>query len=176
MTRWLLVGIALISVACGGDSPTAPTSPTPPPVATPPPTPPAPPQTPTLAVIAGQWSGSFELQVQGQRVVGTITLNLQQDGREITGSWEQGRPQNAPSGYIPWSGRIRGDVALNGAETRFTGTATIVAETDSGTGACRGTVALEGPSTASSLRWTGPNVVFENCGNTVGGFVWIVSR
>jgi hypothetical protein len=84
---------------------------------------------------------------------------------------------SAGPNFNAWHGDITGTLTLDGTgTTRFNGTATIIAEIQTGTGACHGRVTLEGTVTATSIRLEGPNVSFSDCLNTIGGFVWVLSR
>jgi hypothetical protein len=166
--------VSALTLACGSDSPTAPTSiavaPAPTPLPTPAPTP-----APTLAQIGGEWNGSLELQIDGVRRFGTVALRLEQNDRSVRGTWRVTGGQTP--GTNPWRGDINGTLTLaeNGV-TRFSGTATIVAEISSGTGACHGSVVMEGASSAQSMRWEGPNPTFTDCRNNTGGYIWTMTR
>jgi len=176
-----LVLVGILAVGCGGGSgsPSAP-SPTPqPPATTPTPNPtPQPTPQPALAQIGGAWNGSHEFQQQGRRLFGRVAVTFDQSDRTVRGSWlfTDGAGSAGPS-FNAWHGEITGTLSLdvNGA-THFAGTATIVAEISSGTGACHGRVTLEGTATAASLRIDGPNVTFFDCSGSIGGFVWILTR
>jgi hypothetical protein len=171
----------VLAYSCGGSSPSGPTPQppaTPPPTPTPTPTPsPTPAPTPTLAQIGGAWTGSHELQQQGSKRFGRIGISFEQNDRAVHGPWLFTSGAGSESGsFNAWHGQITGTLTLDGSgTTRFNGTATIVAEIQTGTGACHGRVTLEGTVSASSMRLEGPNVAFSDCLNTIGGFVWILS-
>lgn len=72
--RWaILVCVALLAAACGGDdSPTAPTTePEPEPI-----------------TLTGSWSG----RVEGTLVIGEANAELTQDGANVTGDWSMQMP------------------------------------------------------------------------------------
>src|SRR5688572_20832900 len=96
MLRRLALGVVVLSVACGGgnSSPAAPSTPT---VITPP-APPAPPPTPqpTIPNLSGTWTGSHELQIEGQRAFGRISVTLEQLSRTVRGTWQHVQQNPTP--------------------------------------------------------------------------------
>jgi len=171
-----VLGALLLTVACGGGGSSSPTSPsgtssttsagggsnTPSPTPTPAPTGPA--------NIGGNWTGTAELQISGVRYFSNISMTLTQGSGSARGTWV------FTSAGWDMQGEVSGNLSGSGNSTLFSGTATIVGEPRSNTGKCHGTVVMSGTSTATSMRWTGPDVRLTDCVNNVGGFVWIFNR
>lgn len=147
---------ALLLVGCGG-SPTSPSpapqpapAPAPAPTPSPSPAPSPPPEPPTVAIVAGSWSGQMRFLFLGDRVGVDTKAELQQADRAVTGTWLITSPGNDARG------EIRGVLEGTGLETVFRGTVTWISDTATGTGRCVGTATFSGAANASGLRWTSP--------------------
>lgn len=165
--------LALTFAACGGsDSPTSP-SPTPPVAAQPPAPTPAPPPPPTGPPdVNGNWRGSLTLSriSDNSRGALTITMALSQDGRNVTGAWTAGPPNDI-------RGEVRGTLTGPTLTNDFAGTLTWEGETGTGTGRCRGTMNVTGTAEPSALRWMTATVEFGGtCQNDARDLVFALQR
>lgn len=160
MLRVSALGVALLVIACGGDTPTQPT-----PVVQPP-TPPA-----TVANIAGIWTGSMQFTFTARGSVGVSMTLVQDSEARVTGTWRVTSTGND----------IHGDVAGTltgiGVDTRITGTMTYNGETADRVGRCLGRSTIDGPASPPSMRWTSATgFTFDTCTGTFSDLVLTWTR
>lgn len=144
MKRLLPVALFLSLFACGGGStPTAPTQ-------------------PTLAQVAGNWTGNLQyVQSNGNQAV-AVNMVLSQSSATVTGTWA--------AASVGWSGTIAGTVDT----ATFTGLFTLSAPSVAG-GVCTGTSSISGPAGGLTLRFTGAGFT-GSCTNEPITLVWNIQR
>lgn len=97
LMRSLLAVLCVSALACGGNSPTAPSTPPPPP-----------------ASIAGAWTGTFQAtQVTGGPYIIALVMTLNQSAANVTGTWATSQANGTVtgtttttsfSGTLTWNG------------------------------------------------------------------------
>jgi hypothetical protein len=128
MKRFLVAVLSVVALACGSDSPTAPT----------------PPPAPQPAQIAGSYTGTWQAtQVTGGPYLIAYTMSLNQSAANVTGTWA--------------TAQANGTVTGTTTPTSFSGTMTWNAATNNGT-PCTGTFAVSGNAGGNTVTWTSPAV------------------
>lgn len=108
---------------------------------------------PTLANVAGTWSGtiSFTHISNGSPVqaVQNVSMTLTQSGSAVSGSYL------TSTGTVSKQGNVNGTVTA----TSFSGTFSFLGTTIATGATCTGTLTVSGPAGGSALTWTSPGVV-----------------
>jgi hypothetical protein len=135
-SRHLVGALAICVLSCGGGGPSpAPTSP---------------PPDPTIANVAGNWTGSLEASAFASRPISAVLTQVGVDC--VDGAWRTTEPEmnGAISGFAQPNFSFSGFVSVEGSP----GT----------TGLCPGVFRVTGSATASGIKWT-----WVNDGNCAAG-------
>jgi len=138
VSRRLAASLAICAlVNCGGNGPSPPTSP--------------PAADPTIANVAGTWTGSIESSAFASRPITAILTQIGVDC--VDGAW-----RTAESELV---GAISGFAQPNNS---FSGFLSVEGSTD-GTGLCPGVFRVTGSASATGIKWTWVND--GNCPNGI---------
>lgn len=100
----------------------------------------------------------------------TTTIQLQQQGRTLTGTWQGTR-------VMGLTGDIRGTLTGEGETTTFDGAITWISDTSTGTGRCLGTATFHGTAVPPAMTWMAPKWDWgATCFNGSGPVSWTVIR
>jgi hypothetical protein len=118
--------------------------------------------TPTLANVAGTWSGTVSFTAGGVAAEELLEMTLTQasGNATVTGSYAAGR----------FAGNITGETTT----TSFSGTFEFNSNAQGQV--CSGTFNVSGPAGGNTLNWTSPNIVGAPCTNTPIDLVIEVQR
>jgi hypothetical protein len=146
----IAVVAVLLSVACGGTTPTSPSPVAPTPLA------------PIAPSIAGAWTGTVTVGTLG---TAAASFTLTQSDRTIGGTWAIASAGNDAHGVIA------GTVTTDG---RFDGTLTWDSTGDRG-GRCEASGPTTGTASAGALTWAAPRFDFASC-TPLTDVVWAMRR